>query len=739
MSSQERLHALDAVRAFVLLLGIVLHATMSFFLPIPAQDVSQSATLGVVFFVIHTFRMTTFFVVAGLFARLLLERRGTRGFIADRSKRILGPMLVGWVVLAPLTIGAVIWGIARSADPAVREAMSAAAAGAGRSAFPLVHLWFLYYLCIFYVLVLAVRGLLTKLDRAGRVGRALDKVVRVLLQSYVAPIVLAAPVFAVLGFDQRILNLGGIPTPDQSLVPQLPALVGFGTAFALGWLVHRQIDVLAEWRKRWLGHLVVGIALSVVCLTVPGVKNGTTASWLFDSAEWSRSVYAACYLVSIWYWGFGIIGAALRFCSSESPVRRYLADSSYWLYLAHLPIVFFLQAALALVPWHWTIKFPLILAISLTVLLASYHYLVRPTWLGEFLNGRRYPRGTRTPEDDPSSPTRGPKRLLPGQAAAMDAPPTSSALAAAPAAIPSAAAHALAGPQLLAELDRVHKRYGKTVALGGVDLTVRRGELLALLGPNGAGKSTAISLWLGLLEPDQGEVRLMGRSPFDVESRREVGVMMQEVALSPTLRVRELVELTASYYPSPFATSEALELTRTTALADRFCGKLSAGQKRQVQFAVAICGRPRLLFLDEPTVGLDIEAREAMWSTIRALIAQGCSIVLTTHYLEEAEALADRVAVLARGELIASGSVEDVRSIVSRKRITCSSGLQIESVRAWPDVVDVTRDTHRLQITAIDAESVVRRLLAADQDLRNLEVRQAGLAEAFAELTKEAA
>jgi ABC-2 type transport system ATP-binding protein len=158
-----------------------------------------------------------------------------------------------------------------------------------------------------------------------------------------------------------------------------------------------------------------------------------------------------------------------------------------------------------------------------------------------------------------------------------------------------------------------------------------------------------------------------------------------------------------------------------------------------VQFALAICGRPRLLFLDEPTVGLDVQARETMWSTIRRLIAQGCSIVLTTHYLEEAEALADRVAVLARGELIALGTVDEVRSIVSRKKITCSSALPIDGVRAWPGVVDATGDEHRMQITTADAETVVRRLLASDQNLRNLEIKQAGLAEAFAELTKEAA
>ena len=195
----------------------------------------------------------------------------------------------------------------------------------------------------------------------------------------------------------------------------------------------------------------------------------------------------------------------------------------------------------------------------------------------------------------------------------------------------------------------MHKRYGKTVALAGLDLNVRRGELLALLGPNGAGKSTAISLWLGLLEPDAGNARLFGGSPLDVETRRRVGVMMQEVGLTPELRVRELVELTASYYPEPLSTQrDALAHAHRGAGRPSYA-KLSAGQKRQVQFALAICGRPPLLFLDEPTVGLDVEARETMWRTIRALLAQGCSIVLTTHYLEEAEALADRVAVLANG------------------------------------------------------------------------------------------
>ena len=285
----------------------------------------------------------------------------------------------------------------------------------------------------------------------------------------------------------------------------------------------------------------------------------------------------------------------------------------------------------------------------------------------------------------------------------------------------------------------MHKRYGTTVALAGLDLDVRRGELLAVLGPNGAGKSTAISLWLGLLEPDAGSARLFGESPLDVDARRRVGVMMQEVGLTPELRVRELVELTASYYPEPLETRETLSLTGIDALADRPYAKLSAGQKRQVQFALAICGRPPLLFLDEPTVGLDVEARETMWRTIRALLAQGCSIVLTTHYLEEAEALADRVAVLANGRLIASGSVDEIRALVSRKQITCSTTISVDEVSQWPGVLSAVRSIHRLQVTASDAEGVVRRLLSVDAGVRDLEVRQAGLAEAFSELTKEAA
>jgi ABC-type multidrug transport system ATPase subunit len=291
----------------------------------------------------------------------------------------------------------------------------------------------------------------------------------------------------------------------------------------------------------------------------------------------------------------------------------------------------------------------------------------------------------------------------------------------------------------VASLAAVTRRYGKVLALDNVDLSLRRGELLALLGPNGAGKSSAIALWLGLGQPDAGEVRLLGGSPLDIERRRGIGVMMQDVTLTHGMKVRELLAQTASYYADPLGVAEAMAITNTTALAARIYDKLSGGQKRQVQFALAIVGRPAVLFLDEPTVGLDVEAREYLWAAIRRLRAAGCSIVLTTHYLEEAEALADRVVVLAKGRVVACGTVDEVRSIVSRRRIRCDSALPLEDVSGWPGVISVAREQGRVTIMTAEAESVLRRLLSADAQVANLEVQQAGLAEAFVELTKEAA
>jgi ABC-2 type transport system ATP-binding protein len=289
----------------------------------------------------------------------------------------------------------------------------------------------------------------------------------------------------------------------------------------------------------------------------------------------------------------------------------------------------------------------------------------------------------------------------------------------------------------LASLEGARKHYGKVAALDGVDLELRGGQVLALLGANGAGKTTAISLLLGLLEPDAGSARLFGRAPQELVARQGIGVMLQSGAIADTLTVAELLDLTRSYYPDPRSVVDCVAIAGLDGLLKRRYGKLSGGQQRRVQFALAICGRPQVLFLDEPTTGLDIEARQGLWRGLRDLVAEGASVLLTTHYLEEAEALADRVVVLAGGRVVASGSLDEVRARVDQRRIRCVTTVDAAEVAHWPRVRAAYREGERLEVVADAAEDIVRRLLDADPALSDLDVSRAGLAEAFLELTRE--
>jgi len=293
--------------------------------------------------------------------------------------------------------------------------------------------------------------------------------------------------------------------------------------------------------------------------------------------------------------------------------------------------------------------------------------------------------------------------------------------------------------EVLASLRGVHKHYGAVCALDGVDLQLHAGQVLALLGPNGAGKTTAIGLLLGLLRADAGQVQLFGQHPQQLAARRGIGVMLQAAELPDTLSAAELIRLAASYYPAPRSLAETAALAGAEELLPRRYGKLSGGQQRRVQFALAICGRPRLLFLDEPSVGLDLPARQQLWASVRQLVAEGAAVVLTTHYLEEAERLADRVCVLLRGRIVSDGSVDALRARVVQRRIRCISSLDAATVAAWPGVLQARRDDAWLQLHSDQVENVVRQLLVADPHLSGLEVQAPGLGEAFTELTAGAA
>jgi ABC-2 type transport system ATP-binding protein len=214
----------------------------------------------------------------------------------------------------------------------------------------------------------------------------------------------------------------------------------------------------------------------------------------------------------------------------------------------------------------------------------------------------------------------------------------------------------------VAELSFVTKRYGNIDALRGVNLTIQPGELLALLGPNGAGKTTAVRILLGLTQPDSGHATIFGRDPGSQAAKLRRGALLQVAKVPETLKVREHIELFSSYYPKPLVLADTLDAAGLTGIENRLFGDLSGGQKQRVLFALALCGNPDLLFLDEPTVGLDVEARRGLWTRIRAFVARGGSVLLTTHYLEEAEALANRIAVINQGRIVALGSPAEIKA-----------------------------------------------------------------------------
>lgn len=222
---------------------------------------------------------------------------------------------------------------------------------------------------------------------------------------------------------------------------------------------------------------------------------------------------------------------------------------------------------------------------------------------------------------------------------------------------------------IVAALNSATKNYGSIPALRNVSFTLARGKILSLLGSNGAGKTTAIKLLLGLAQPDEGSALVFGLPPKSRRARLRTGVMLQSGGVPATLKVAEHLELFSSYYETPLPIGETIQAAGLRGLEHRPFGQLSGGQKQRLLFALAICGRPELLFLDEPTVGLDPESRRAIWKQVRLLQAGGTAVLLTTHYLEEAAALSDHVLLLDKGRILTEGSPTEIQHLAGSQTL----------------------------------------------------------------------
>jgi ABC-2 type transport system ATP-binding protein len=286
------------------------------------------------------------------------------------------------------------------------------------------------------------------------------------------------------------------------------------------------------------------------------------------------------------------------------------------------------------------------------------------------------------------------------------------------------------------QLINVSKRYGDVLAVDDVSLEINSGELVAMLGPNGAGKTTSINLMLGLRKPTSGKARLFGLDPKDLKARSRIGVMLQESGVPGMLRVEELVGLFSSYYPHPLPVAQAISMAGLEEKSKTLVKDLSGGQRQRLYLALALCGDPEVLFLDEPTVGMDVEGRRRFLDEIAGLGARGRTIVLTTHYLEEADQLAKRVIVIDRGQVIADSSPAQIKGRVAGKRITFTTtpaigatlldGLPLKSQEV---------ENHRVRLLTNEPEAVLRELFRRGVEIHDLEVAGADLEEAFVAMT----
>ncbi len=286
------------------------------------------------------------------------------------------------------------------------------------------------------------------------------------------------------------------------------------------------------------------------------------------------------------------------------------------------------------------------------------------------------------------------------------------------------------------ELEQVTKNYGSVQALKGISLTIDPGEVVAILGPNGAGKTTAISLMIGMRRPSSGRVMLFGENPRRARDREHIGVMLQESGMPGTLKVHELVELFRRFHSHAMTTQEAIKLAGLEEKSNSRLAQLSGGQKQRVYFALALVGNPEVLFLDEPTTGLDVESRLVFWEQITRQVEQGKTIILTTHNLEEADALARRIVLINLGQIIADGTPEQIKGKVGGKRISFRAPhTTLEELNALVGPQAFQQRGNTFEMLTRDPDAVLTTLTKHGVELGDLEVVGAGLEEAFLQLT----
>jgi ABC-2 type transport system ATP-binding protein len=280
------------------------------------------------------------------------------------------------------------------------------------------------------------------------------------------------------------------------------------------------------------------------------------------------------------------------------------------------------------------------------------------------------------------------------------------------------------------------KSFGAVRAVRGIDLELQRGSTVALLGPNGAGKTTTIDMLIGLTKPDAGTVSLFGRTPSEAVKSGSIGAMTQTGQLIDYLSVRELVTMIAAIYPAPLKVDEALQISGAHAFADRMTRKLSGGETQRVRFAIALVADAELLILDEPTAALDVEGRRDFWRAMRDFAARGKTVIFATHYLEEADAYADRIILMSHGRIVADGAPTEIKATVGGRIIRATlPDVEVTALSALRGVTGVDRRGDAVTLNCTDSDATLRDLLAAYPAIRDIEVRGAGLEEAFLELT----